>query len=117
MTHFTSEHKKPKVEYERNGFKIESVQCVKDIGITIASRLKVSQKCKDAARKANRMLYFINKKVSCKNKTYNTTTLYQLSQTPSEIAVQFWSPYPAKDIAKLKTVQRRATKMITALHN
>ncbi len=34
-----------------------------------------------------------------------------------ENAVQFWSPHHAKDIAKLKAVQRRATKIILSLRN
>ncbi len=50
-----------KYEYEMSGVKFESVQCVKDLGITIASNPKLSQPCKEAACKANRMLGFINK--------------------------------------------------------
>ncbi len=50
--------KNQKFEYEMNGTKLESVQCVKDC-VTIASSLKFSQQCKDAAGKANRMLGFI----------------------------------------------------------
>ncbi len=34
-----------------------------------------------------------------------------------ESVVQFWSPHYAKDIAKLKAVQRRATKMIPSFRN
>ncbi len=34
-----------------NGTKLESVQCVKDLGGTVASSLKFSQQCKDAAGK------------------------------------------------------------------
>ncbi len=45
-----------------NGTKLESVQCVKDLGVTAASSLKFSQQCKDAAGKANGMLGFINRK-------------------------------------------------------
>ncbi len=51
-----------------NGIKLESVQCVKDLGVSITSSLKFSQKWKDAAGKANRMLGFINRNFSFKNK-------------------------------------------------
>ncbi len=37
-----------KIEYEMNDTKLESVQCVKDLGINIASSLKFSQQCKYA---------------------------------------------------------------------
>ncbi len=49
-----------------NGVKLDSVQCVKDLGVSIASNLKFSQQCKDAADKANRMLGFINRNFSFK---------------------------------------------------
>ncbi len=51
-----------------NDTKVETVQSVKDLGDTIASSLKLSQQCKDAAGKANRMLGFINRNFSFKNK-------------------------------------------------
>ncbi len=92
-----------------NGSKIESVQCVKDLGVTIGSSLKFSQQCKEAASRANRKLGFENRNFSFKNKRRNPTSVYQLSQ--------LWSPHHAKDIAKLEAVQRRATKMITSLRN
>ncbi len=47
-----------------NGNKLESVQCVKDLGVSVASSLKFSQQCKDAAGKANRMMGFINRNIS-----------------------------------------------------
>ncbi len=50
-----------KFKYKMNGTKLESVQCIKGLGVTIASSLIFSQQCKDAAGKANRMLCFINK--------------------------------------------------------
>ncbi len=43
-------------DYEMRGVKLISVQCPKDLGVKIASNLKVSQQCVDAAYKANRML-------------------------------------------------------------
>ncbi len=40
-----------KFDYEMNGVKLESVQCVKDLGVSIASNLKFSQQAKDAGGK------------------------------------------------------------------
>ncbi len=45
-----------------SGKKLESVHCVKDLGVTITSNLKFSKQCKEAVGKANRMLGFIKKK-------------------------------------------------------
>ncbi len=53
-------------DYEMNGFNLDSVQCVKELGVSIASSLKFSQQCKDAAGKGNRMLGFINRNFSIK---------------------------------------------------
>ncbi len=47
-----------KYDYETSGDKLESVHCVKDLGVTITSNLKFSQQCKEAVGKANRMLGF-----------------------------------------------------------
>ncbi len=102
-----------------NGTKLESVQSVKDLGVTVASNLKFSQQCKDAAGKANtcRMLGFINRHFSFKNKDVILPLYISLVRTHLEYAVQFWAPHHAKDIAKLEAVQRSATRMITSSRN
>ncbi len=51
-----------------SGEKLESVHCVKDLGIAIMLNLKFSQQCKEAAGKANRMLGFIKTNYSFRNK-------------------------------------------------
>ncbi len=51
-----------------NSIKLDSIQRVKDHGVSIASNLKFSRQCKDAAGKANRMLGFINRNFSLNNK-------------------------------------------------
>ncbi len=56
-----------KYDYEMSGEKLESVHCVKDLGVTITSNLKFSQQCKEAAGKANRMLGFIKRNFSFRN--------------------------------------------------
>ncbi len=48
-------------DYDMNVTKLESEQCVKSLGVTIALSLTFSQQCKDAAGKANRMFGFINR--------------------------------------------------------
>ncbi len=67
-----------------NGTKVESVQCVKDLGVMIASSLKFSQQCKDAAGKTNRILGFINRNLSLKNKD---VIVYELSETDLGMAI------------------------------
>ncbi len=98
-----------------SGEKLESVQCVKDLGVTIASNLKFSQQCKDAVDKANRMLGFIKRNMSFKNKDIILSLCNSLVTPHLEYVVQFLSPHLAKHIAKLAAVQRRATKMIPSL--
>ncbi len=60
--------RKLKYDYEMSGEKRESVHCLKGLGVTITSNFKFSQQCKEAAVKANRMLGFIKRNFSFKNK-------------------------------------------------
>ncbi len=73
-----------------NGTKLESVQCVKDLGVTVASSLKFSQQGKDAACKANRMLGFINRNIALKTKDVILPLYTSLVSPHLEYAVQFW---------------------------
>ncbi len=67
-----------------SGVKLESVQCVKDLGVTITSNLKFSQQCK-----ANRMLGFIKRIFSFKNKDMVLPMHLSLVRPILEYAVQF----------------------------
>ncbi len=89
------------------GVKMESVQCVKDLGVTITWNLKFFQHWKEAMCKANRMLGFINRNFSFKNKDIILRMYISLVRSHLEYAMQFWSPHHAKDIAKSEAVQRR----------
>ncbi len=106
-----------KYEYEMGRVKLESIHCVKDLAVMITSNLKFSQHCQAAACKANRMLDFINRNFSFKNKAITLPMYISFVRPRLEYAVQFWSPHPAKDIAKLEAIQHRATKMIPSLCN
>ncbi len=100
-----------------NDIKLESVQCVKDLGVSVASSSKFSQQCKDATSKANRMLDFININILFQTKDVILPLYTNLVRPHLEYAVQLRAPHLAKDIAKLAVVQRRVTKVITSLCN
>ncbi len=73
-----------------NRAKIESMQCVKDLGVTIASNLKFSQQWKDATGKANKMMVFINKNFSLKSKNIIPPMHISLLTPLLAYAGQFW---------------------------
>ncbi len=112
-----AETRNHKYEYEMSRVKLDSIQCVRDLGVAIESNLKFSHHCKDAACKANRMLGFINITFSFKNKDIILPLRVILVRRHLEYAVQFCLPHLAEDIAKFEADLRRATKMIPYLHN
>ncbi len=62
------------IDYELNDVKLDSVQWVKDLGVSIASNLKFSRQCKYTVGKVNRILGFINWIFSFKNWKKNRIT-------------------------------------------
>ncbi len=62
-----------------SGVKLENVQCVKDLGVTIASNLKFSLHSRETACKANRMLGFINRTTKINNNISYEERLAQLN--------------------------------------
>ncbi len=73
-----------------NGTKLESVQCVKDLGVSVASILRFMQQCKDAVIKANRMLGFTNRNILFKTEDVILPLYTSLVSPHLEYAVQFW---------------------------
>ncbi len=78
-----------KYDYEICGVKLENVQCVKDAGVMIASNLKFSEHCKVTAFKSSRMLGFIHKNFSFKNKGIFLPLYVSLIRSHLEYAMQF----------------------------
>ena len=106
-----------KFEYEIQGQKLRRANSVKDLGVTVSQNLKFSQQCNEAASKANRMLGFINRNFTFKSKDIILPLYTSMVRPHLEYAVQFWDPYLCKDIQKLESVQRRATKLIPNLRH
>ena len=104
-------------EYEMRGQKINTSTSVKDLGITVTRDLKFSQQCSEAAKKANRMLGFIKRNFIFKSKDIVIPLYKSLVRPHLEYCVQYWAPHLSKDITKLESVQRRATKLIPSIRN
>ncbi len=79
-------------DYLKCGVKLKNVQCAKELGVKIASNLKFSQQCIDAANKANRMLGFINRNSSSKNTDVIVPLCNSLVRPHFEYAIHFRSP-------------------------
>ncbi len=94
-----------KYDYEMSGKKLESVHCVKDLGVMIAANLELSQQCKEAEGKVNGILGFIKRNFSFRNKDIILPLYKSLVRPHLEYAVQFSSPHFAKNIGKLEAVQ------------
>ncbi len=98
MPYSSSANKNLKYDYEISGEKLESLHCVIDLSVTITSNLKFSQQCREARGKANKMLCFIKRHFSFKNKDIFLILYNSLGRPHLEYAVQFWSPHLANDM-------------------
>ncbi len=81
--------KNKKYYYEMCAVNLRNVQCAKEPGIKIASSLKFSQQSNDAANKANRILGFIKRNFSFKNKDVILPLYSTLVRPHLQYAVQF----------------------------
>lgn len=107
--------KNKKFKYEMKGKELRSTSQVKDLGVIITESLKPSIQCTTSANKANRALGFIKINFTYKSKDIIIPLYKSIVRPHLEYAVQFWSPYLVKDINKLESVQRRATKLVPSL--
>ena len=87
------------------------------LGITITRDLKCQKQTEKNCKTANRVLGFIARNFNYKS-TEHMLPLYKSIVRPHlEYAVQFWSPHLRRDIDKIESVQRKATKMIAEIRN
>lgn len=101
---------------EMNGVTPESVQQnPKDLGVETAQNLTFSRQFRDAIGKADKIVVFINRKF-LKNKDIKLFLYTNLLNSYLEYAEQSWWPHSVKNIANFETVYRKATKIISSLH-
>ena len=89
----------------------------RDLMVLVDNKLNVSQLCTAAATKANQILGCIHRAITSRDRDVIIQLYSVLAGPHLEYCVQFWSPQFKKDVDRLETVPRRATKMIKGLEN
>ena len=90
---------------------LESVDQIKDLGVTITKDLSWSQHVAIVVSKANKVLGIIKRTVGPVDTQVFSMLYKSLVRPILEYAVPVWSPYLVKDIQLLEKVQRRASRI------
>jgi hypothetical protein len=83
----------------------------------VQNNLKVSSQCVKVTKTANKVLGMIKRSFISRNKDIVLTLYKSLVRPHLEYCVQAWRPHFVKDIALIEGVQKRATYMISGLHD
>ena len=103
--------------FQMDGRPLVNVKEERDLGVLLCSDLKWGRQCREATKRASRMLGLINRNVIYKSK-YVIKKLYCAYVRPHlEYCIQTWSPFYKQDKELLEKVQRRATKMVNGFKN
>ncbi len=105
----------PKHSYNFGDVQIPSVDCVRDLGVHLDSKLSFGQHieiiCKTANRTANLILRsFASKRPSFMMRLFNTFVRSKL-----EYASQIWNPHLIRLIDRLERIQRQFTRRLPGL--
>ena len=106
----------PKHIYQLNGHELETTDSEKDLGVMVDNNLKFHVHTSFATKKANQILGVIKKTFKTRD-AFTISTLYKSLVRPHlEYGNVIWGPHYAGDKKMIESVQRRATKMVSGLH-
>ncbi|KAF7241053.1 RNA-directed DNA polymerase from mobile element jockey [Varanus komodoensis] len=94
---------------------LESSTCESDLVVLVDCRLNMSQQCDVVVKRANATLGCIARSVASRSREGLLPLYTTLVRLQLEYCVQFWAPHYRKDIARLESVQRRATRLVAGL--
>ena len=101
----------PKRQYTLNGITLKSVNEQEDLGIIISSDLKWESHIAKITKKANSLIFMINKAFQNKSVEMIVRIFKTYVRPKLEYAESVWNPYFVKDIEQLERIQRRATRI------
>ncbi|KAF7237073.1 Kelch-like protein 26 [Varanus komodoensis] len=94
---------------------LESSTCGRDLGVLVDCRLNMSQPCDAVAKRANTTLGCIARSVASGSREVLLPLYTTLVRPQLGYCVQFWAPHYRKDVARLESGQRRATRLVAGL--
>ena len=103
--------------YHMDGQLLDPAVTEKDLGITISNDLRPHHHIANIVKKANSTLGMIRRSFTHVNQDIFLLTYKTFIRPGLEYCQSVWSPHLQKDINMLENVQRRATKLVSGLHD